>query len=368
MDSNTEVKVSVVVPIYNASDYLRPAMDSILDQTLAEIEVICVDDGSTDRSLEILKEYQERDERVRIVTETNAGPALARNNGMRRARGEYVAFFDADDFVEPTFLELLYNLAKKDDLDIAISQYDIYNSRRSRFEKTADADHAEIFLPGRVTSKSEHPDHILMSTVGSAWNKIFRRSFIENKKLTFLTDVKMYEDVYFVVTAMSLAERVGKVFENLVHHRIHSEQSRAKMFRKYYSQVPIVYYKIKEFLVRHGMYAPLSLSYLNLSASRCYKIYNLLSGDAKEEFFNMLNGEYSELLGWSGHDSCDFENAEVCEFVLNVLMYNYDQYKKRCSKGAKFEIDKANQTMKNAKRIRKMRLLFAKLFRRENKI
>lgn len=368
MNTNTDVKVSVVVPIYNASDYLCPAMDSILDQTLSEIEIICVDDGSTDRSLEIIKQYQEKDGRIRIVTETNAGPALARNNGMRRARGEYVAFFDADDFAEPTFLESLYNLAKKDDLDIAISKYDIYNSRRARFERIADADHSDIFMPGTVTSKNEHPDCILASTVGSAWNKIFRRSFIEEKQLAFLSDVKMYEDVYFVVTAMSLAERVGKVFDVLVHHRIHSEQSRAKMFKKYYSQVPIVYQRIREFLVQHGMYAPLSLSYLNLSASRCYKIYNLLPGDAKEEFFNMLNGEYSELLGWSGHDSCDFESAEVCEFVLNVLMYNHEQYKKRCSRGAKFEIDRADQTMKNAKRIRRIRHLFTKLFHKENKI
>ena len=362
MDISAEIKVSVVVPIYNAADYLRPAMDSILDQTLSELELICVDDGSTDRSLEILKEYQERDERVRIVTETNAGPALARNNGMRRARGEYVLFFDADDFLEPTFLEALYAIAKRDDLDIAISKYDIYNSRMARFEKVTDADHSEIFSPGKVTSKSEHPDHILASTVGSAWNKIFRRSFIEDKKLLFLTDVKMYEDVYFVATAMSLAERVGKVFETLMHHRIHSEQARAKTFRKYYSQVPIVYQRIREFLVSHGMYAPLALSYLNLSASRCYKIYNLLSGDAKEEFFNMLNGEYSELLGWSGHDSADFEDSEVRDFVLNVLMFNHSQYKKRCSRGARLELGNADQTMKNAKRIRRIRLLLAKLF------
>lgn len=335
MNNDTDIKVSVIVPIYNAYDYLRPALDSILGQTLAELEIICVDDGSTDHSLEILKEYQGRDGRVRIVTETNAGPALARNNGIRRARGEYVAFLDADDFLEPTFLEKLYSLAKKDDLDIAVSEYDIYNTRKAKFESATPADASDIFAPGIVTSKNEHPDRILSSTVGSAWNKLFRRCFLEEKQLVFLTDVKIYEDVYFVVTAMSLAERVGKVFEVLMHHRIHSEQVRAKMFKKYYLQVPFVYASIKEFLMHHGMYAPLSVSYLNLSASRCYKLFNLLSNDSKEIFWNSVFSEYSEKLGWDEDSLNDISDGEVREFAHNVSSYDYTQYNKRCLKGKK---------------------------------
>ena len=102
------IKVSVIVPIYNAEAYLRPALDSILDQTLREIEIICVDDGSTDGSLKIIKEYQKKDARIRIVTQNNAGPGSARNNGMRRSRGEYVSFLDADDFFDANFLEKMY--------------------------------------------------------------------------------------------------------------------------------------------------------------------------------------------------------------------------------------------------------------------
>lgn len=333
MNNDADIKVSVVMPIYNAYDYLRPALDSILDQTLAEIEIICVDDGSTDSSLEVLKEYQKRDERIRIITETNAGPALARNNGMRRARGEFVAFLDADDFLEPSFLEKLYTLAKKDNLDIALSRYDIYNMKSAKFESAVSADNSDIFSENTVTSKNEHPDRILTSTVCSAWNKLFRRSFLEEKKLSFLADVKMFEDVYFVATALSLAERVGKIFEILMHHRIHSEQARTKMFKKYYSQIPLVYVKIKEFLMKHGMYAPLSVSYFNLSASRCYKISNLLSHDCKEIFWNLLNSEYFARLGWGDVSLSDITDAEVREFLSNVQRYDYEQYKKRCHKG-----------------------------------
>ena len=101
------IKVSVVMPIYNAYDYLRPAIDSVLGQTLADIELICVDDGSTDRSLDIIKEYQKSDSRIRILTESNAGPSIARNKGLARARGEFVIFLDADDFYEKNLLSAL---------------------------------------------------------------------------------------------------------------------------------------------------------------------------------------------------------------------------------------------------------------------
>jgi len=349
------------MPIYNEYDHLVPALDSVLGQTLSEIEVICVDDGSTDHSLEILKEYRNADSRVRIVTQTNAGPAIARNNGLRRARGEYVAFLDADDFYEPTFLARLYEAATRDNLDIAISRYDIYNNRLGKFEKTDEGDHADIYKDGVFTSKNEHPDVILSSTVGAAWNKLFSRKFLEQKELSFPVNIMMYEDVYFVVTALSLAERVGKVHEVLMHHRIHSSQARARLFRKYYAQVPVVYSRVREFLVKHGMYAPLSLSYLNLSASRCYKIFNLLPKAEKEGLFTLLHTEYQQSLGWADFEASDFESEDVFEFVSATRLYTYEQYTKKIAKGSRIV---------GARRVRicPVKKFFAALFGKKNKI
>lgn len=366
--NNTDIKVSVIMPIYNAYDYLRPAIDSVLDQTLGEIELICIDDGSTDDSFELIKEYQKSDERIRIVTETNAGPALARNNGIKRARGEYLAFLDADDFFEPTLLEKLYLEAKEKDLDIVISEYDIYNSRKATFEAAQPSEHEEIFENGEVTSKRLRPDRIFLSTNGAAWNKLFRRSFVIDKQLHFLQDVKMYEDVYFVVSALSLAERVAKVFEVLVHHRIYTDQSRAKMFRKYYSQIPVAYSHMKEFLRQRGMYAPLSTSFLNLTASRCYKIYNILGFDAKENFWDMLNSEYAEKLGWQNREAEEFEEREVCEFVANIILYTHKQYKKRVAKGHRLNLNRLKATCKNNSFKKKLGAFFAKVtFRKKKK-
>ena len=322
---NADIKVSVIMPIYNAYDYLVPAMDSVLDQTLREIELICVDDGSTDSSYEIIKEYQKQDPRVRIITETNAGPALARNNGLKRARGEYIAFLDADDFFEPTLLEELYKLAKEKDLDIAITDYDLYINRKATFEVPIPAEHEEIYANGRLTSKNKDPDTIFLSTNGAVWNKLFRRSFITEKQLQFLSDVKIYEDVYFVATALSFAGRIGKVEKTLMHNRVYTEQSRTRLLKKYFSHVLVAYIKIKEFLVHNGMYAPLSDSFLNLTAGDCYKIFNLLRFDCRDDFWNLLNSEYAEKFGWKNKTSEDYDEESVCEFASNVQLYNYNQ-------------------------------------------
>lgn len=340
---STNIKVSVIMPIYNAFDYLRPAMDTVIDQTLREIEIICIDDGSTDKSLAIVKEYQEKDERIRIVTENNAGVSTARNKGIIRARGEFVIFLDADDFYEPTLLEKLYELAVREELDIAVTRFDIYNNKQSRFTSAVEEEHGEIFLGGQVASKNEFPDHILQSMTGYVWNKLFRTSFIRDKGLNFAPELYVFEDVHFISTALAFANRIAGVDEVLVHHRVYSEQSRAKLFRKYYSQVPAVYMKIKEFLMHNGMYVPLANSYLNLSASRCYKIYNLLWSDAKSDFWDMLHGGYADSFGWFRHEAEDFESREVCDFVANVGLYTHAQYVKRLDRGRELNMDKISK-------------------------
>ncbi len=368
------ILVSVIVPVYNAYDYLSVALDSILDQTLRDIEVICIDDGSTDRSIDIIKKYRDSDSRVRIVTENNAGVSTARNKGIARMRGEYVIFLDADDFYEPTLLEKLYNLAKEQNLDIALAGFNIYNNKTEKFSPATDENHGDIFLHGAVVSKNEFPNHIFESTTGYVWNKLFRASMIKEKELTFAPELYIFEDVHFVCSALAFADRVARLDEVLIHHRVYSDQSRAKLFKKYYNKVPDVYLKIKEFLMQNGSYIPLELSYLNLSASRCYKIYNLLSGDAKEDFWNILHTGRAGSLGWYKHGPQDFEDIDVYIFVANVGLYTHEQYEDRMKKGKELHGDELEQDilakkMKQAQRKEKLtdasRGIFARFKKRK---
>lgn len=356
------ISVSVVMPIYNAADYLRPALDSVISQTLRDVEIICVDDGSTDHSLAILKEYQKRDPRVRIVTETNAGPAKARNNGLRRARGEYLSFLDADDFFEPTMLETLYRTAKEKDLDIAVCEYDLFENRTARFKRSIPSEHADLLAGGRVTSKSDCPDIIFQATEGYVWNKLFRRDFVTEKELSFLENAQIFEDVYFTVTSLSLAERIGKCEGVLVHHRVYQKQVRSRVFRKKYAQVPAVYMAIKEFLIHRGLYLPLSSSFINLSVSICFKVYNLLWIDAKLSFWTLLHDTYAESFGWTELDESGFSTKEIRDFAANVSMYTYPQYLKREARGLTVRFADWRRRVKAKKKRSKARSFFAGLF------
>ena len=142
--------VSIIVPVYNTAEFIHIAIDSVLQQTFRNFELLLIDDGSTDNSLEILKRLQKADERVRIVTETNAGPGIARNNGIKRARGEYMAFLDADDMFEPSMLESLYNEARKNKLDIALCDYDVYITKKKELVSAVPCEHSDIFTAGAL--------------------------------------------------------------------------------------------------------------------------------------------------------------------------------------------------------------------------
>ncbi len=334
-----QIKISVIMPIYNAGEYLTRAISDVLSQTLTELELICIDDGSTDNSPKIIKNFAAKDKRVKVIHEKNSGPSVARNYGLKSAKGKYIMFLDADDFYEKNLLMELYNTAERDNLDIAVAKFDIYNEERNSFSLPADELHGNIFVPGGVTSKNEHPDYILSSTTGYVWNKLFRASFIKDKALVFDPDLYVFEDVCFVCSALSLAERVGRIEGTLIHHRVYSDQSRARLFRKYYGQVPVVYKKLKKFLMARGMYIPLKKGYLNLSAGRLFKIYNILWADGKEQLWNMLHDEYVHELEWLTHDKSAFESIEVCEFVANVALYTHAEYLARAEEGKSINVE-----------------------------
>ena len=340
---DSEIKVSVVMPIYNAGEYLCRAISDVLAQTLTDIELICVDDGSTDNSTAIIESFKNKDSRVSSVRQNNAGPSVARNKGLELVRGKYVIFLDADDMYEPTLLESLYEACERDSLDVAVTRFNIYNDSENKYTVPLDEPHSSIFSTGRVTSKNEHPDFILSSTTGYVWNKLIRTSFLRDKKITFDIDLYVFEDVHFVCSVMSLAERVERIEGILIHHRVYSEQSRATLFRKYYGQVPVVYKKIRDFLMHHGMYVPLKKGYLNFSAGRCYKLFNLLWADGKERLWNMLHDSYIAELDWLNNDKTAFESAEVCEFVANAALYRYDEYLQREEKGKNIDMDQLDK-------------------------
>ncbi len=210
--------VTIIVPVYNAERYLRQSLDSMLNQTLSDMELICVDDGSTDASLEILNEYAAKDSRVTVIQQQNQYAGVARNNGMKHAKGEYLCFFDSDDFVEPDMLEKMYGKAKATKADLVVCDTWMYMNL-SQQDMETDSYLIKRYLPEKeVFSRKDIPQYIFNFVSPVPWNKMYKRSFIEKEGLQF-KNTKTSNDVFFVRMSQVLAGRISCVNERLYHLR-----------------------------------------------------------------------------------------------------------------------------------------------------
>ena len=261
-------KVSIIIPVYNAEKYLGKCLESLLSQTLQEMEIICVDDGSSDGSPEILKRFQERDGRVRILTQENQYAGAARNNGMKEAQGEYLLFLDADDFFENTLLEKVYNQGKKMEADIVLFGAKQYN------DKTGIVSPASWYfkrdaLPREnpFSGKTENTDVFALVTP-APWTKLFRREFVEKQGLSF-QGLQNSNDVYFVLTALALAEKITYVDEELVFYRVGMKGSLQGSKSLHPDCFIEAYVGVYHELQRRGIYERYEEGFMNILLSGC---------------------------------------------------------------------------------------------------
>lgn len=204
---NNNCKVSVIIPVYNAEAYLCKCVDSVLSQTLREIEVILVDDGSTDSSGAICDAYSERDSRITVMHLENGGPARARNHGIAVASGEYIGFVDSDDYVELTMLETLYKKAVDTNSDIAMCGYYLaYEQKNIQAAMEYDWEYVgkESIRNGLIRRYYAGENTGLYSMV----NKIMRRGMIHKHHITVNEQLKRAEDAWFVFDCLKAAQKV----------------------------------------------------------------------------------------------------------------------------------------------------------------
>lgn len=185
--------ISIVVPAYNSENVIRPCIESILKSSYKNFELIIINDGSKDNTLKIIKEYAEKDNRIKIIDKKNAGQAEARNDGINIAKGEYIMFIDADDFVEEDYLELMLNEIRSKKQDICISGYKNYN--------------VDYKYTGEVRYLNEYWTRFYACVV---WAKIYKTSFIKDNNL-FFPNIKNGEDTAFTVTALSKTEKISVI-------------------------------------------------------------------------------------------------------------------------------------------------------------
>ena len=214
-------KISILVPIYNVEKYLKECLDSILSQTLQDIEIICINDGSTDSSLEIIKEYSAKDNRIKIIDKQNSGYGASMNRGLAIATGEYIGVVESDDFIKNVMFERLYNIAKKHNADVVKSDYLLYTTATN---KTRKAGKISKFFANRILDAKKYPR--LLKMPPSIWSAIYKRRFLEENQIRFLeTPGASYQDTSFSFKIMALAEKVVLTDKAYLYYRQDNENS-----------------------------------------------------------------------------------------------------------------------------------------------
>ncbi|WP_043929972.1 bifunctional glycosyltransferase/CDP-glycerol:glycerophosphate glycerophosphotransferase [Bacillus sp. EB01] len=207
----SEIKVSVITPVYNVEEYLRETLDSLVNQTCKEIEIIMVDDGSTDSSPEIIEEYAKKYSNVVFIRQENSGPGAARNNGLDNARGEFISFVDSDDILPEDALETMYEAAIEEGADVVTGASLSFNSKESWYI----ASHLNngVYRPGEKALIS-NPE--LLYSLGPC-NKLYRRSIVQD--IRFPLDIKVTEDQPFVIEAYLRAKKMYTVDKIIYNYR-----------------------------------------------------------------------------------------------------------------------------------------------------
>jgi glycosyltransferase involved in cell wall biosynthesis len=193
-------KVSIIIPVYNKENYLKKCLDSVCNQTLQDIEIICINDCSEDKSLSILNDYSGKDDRIRIIDfQENKGVSAARNAGIKAANGEFVAFVDSDDYIDLNFYEELYSKAEYSNLDSAKASIVTVNENNIETPKCSSIELYDF------VEKDKAYFYCTFTTA------IFKRSVILNSKVLFPENIKHFEDPYFLIKLVPHLNSVGVV-------------------------------------------------------------------------------------------------------------------------------------------------------------
>ena len=219
-----KIKVSIIVPVYKVEKYLRRSMDSLVNQTLDGVEIICINDGSPDNCLDILKEYKEKyvDKNIVIIDKKNEGVWKGRFDGIKLARGEYIGFTDSDDYITLDYAEKLYNAAKKNNSDISVSGF---------YRVDTDTEHVYseemIGFEGKIINMDKNPEDIL-SINTALWNKLYKAEILKNMK-NLENPPKILDDMMFLLLVYLNTKTISFINDALYYYMVRQDSIMAQI-------------------------------------------------------------------------------------------------------------------------------------------
>ncbi|MBQ8848585.1 MAG: glycosyltransferase [Candidatus Gastranaerophilales bacterium] len=234
-------KVSVLIPIYNSEKYLRECIKSVTNQSLKEIEIILINDGSFDSSLEIIEYFKNLDDRIKVINKENTGYANSLNIGVKEAKGEYISIVESDDIIVPDMLKTLYNKAIKSDYDIVKSSFYLMN--KNKYIKYDAFKNIYTHIPHNVITTPE-----ILTIKPSVWSAIYKKEFLTENNLQFHeTHGASFQDISFQFIAFYIAKKILFVDMPLYLYRIDNANSSINSSDKVF-EICSEFYRINDFL------------------------------------------------------------------------------------------------------------------------
>lgn len=326
-------KVSVVVPIYKVEEYLRECVDSILSQTLEDIEIILVDDGSPDNCPAICDEYAAKDKRVKVIHKENGGYATACNRGIQTATGDYIGLVESDDWIEPTMYEKLYNQITKFKADVCIGSFFEYKSKSIFPNGRHDKPYMETIENIDDTKLFSILDFPFLYTVHqSVWSKLYKKEFIKPIKFDEQPQAA-YQDAPFMTEVFCRTNKIIGLKDFLYHYRVDNENSssnnknNSKKLMTVLDQMQVA----KETLKKYDLFVPLKEEFFFQASKAGFRFYKNIDKKYKKEFFNRWRVFTQEI---HHDDSYTFKYMNpMRKYLMQCVLRNdfraslYDKYK-----------------------------------------
>lgn len=313
-----EPKISVIIPVYNCEKYIHNLLETIESQTYENLEIICINDGSTDRTNDILMQHKNRDNRIQIIYQENLGAGAARNRGLQVATGDYLAILDADDLLERNMFEEMLSSAIINNSDIVICRADGFSNEYNKIN--IDYSLNINFSYDNVFNAKDTQNRAFNFCVGWTWDKLFKRSFIESYNIRF-QELRRADDLFFTFFAIANAQNISICNKYLIHHRYHNEQmsqNRDKALHDFCEAITKLYTE----LVNNNLYNDFQHSFIYWLSRYSIWQYNsfkdrnkrLIRGFLRNEIFKNI-----DILSEENKSFCDQE----CLLELQEILWDH---------------------------------------------
>lgn len=352
--SMKQPEVSVIVTTYNLEKYLKQCLDSIKNQSYQHFECIIVDDGSTDKTLNIIDRYVKQDKRFSLIKKSHGGVSTARNAGFDAAKSAYIIYLDGDDFFSPNLLDKLHRKAISSDADITVCNYSLYFDS---MQKTGDAKLDLASLSKKSFSYSSQPDDLFNAYTLMFWNKLFKREFLSKHGFRNDESLRRAQDIEFVGKCLAAAEKIACVNEPLVSYRTDMGSSNVKRLAERPYDVISALGKLKQYLEENDKYSVVKKSYTKIAVDHVLASLYFMETDPvhhkvfekTKEFFAekndivvkdatfatseksyreikaLLSGSYEDWLRLRITDLRDDKEAKYISYLLNEFQRKYKE-------------------------------------------